>query len=192
MNDIQCPTSCTTIEERKSQQDLVLQLSGVSFGSEVETVSNYSPIRASTSSSGNGKVIIVNGKLVFDDKRRFKCTFPDCTKIYKKPSRLEEHERTHSGQVDTFKQTNSSILFANIFFLTQKRPFVCLVCNKSYFRDSHLQAHARSHLPEESRPFPCLFPNCSKRFWTAQHLKRHCDVHTGEKPFKVGRLSCQK
>ena len=104
----------------------------------------------------------------------------------------EEHERTHSGQVDTFKQTNSSILFANIFFLTQKRPFVCLVCNKSYFRDSHLQAHARSHLPEESRPFPCLFPNCSKRFWTAQHLKRHCDVHTGEKPFKLGRLSCQK
>ena len=62
---------------------------------------------------------------------------------------------------------------------------MCTACNKSYLRETHLQAHARSHLPDSDRPFECPEDGCSKRFWTAQHLKVHESTHKGEKPWKV-------
>lgn len=43
--------------------------------------------------------ILVNGTLVADTKKRYKCTYAGCDKSYSKPSRLEEHERSHTGQV---------------------------------------------------------------------------------------------
>ena len=62
---------------------------------------------------------------------------------------------------------------------------MCTSCNKSYLRETHLQAHARSHLPDSDRPFECPEGGCSKRFWTVQHLKVHESTHKGEKPWKV-------
>ena len=32
-------------------------------------------------------------------KKRHRCTYQGCEKAYSKPSRLEEHERSHTGQV---------------------------------------------------------------------------------------------
>ncbi|KAJ7690695.1 hypothetical protein B0H17DRAFT_935848 [Mycena rosella] len=112
--------------------------------------------------------IIINGTLVPATKKRYKCTYIGCDKAYPKPSRLEEHERSHSGQ----------------------RPFVCETCAKSYLRETHLIAHARSHLPQSERPFACSEPNCEKRFWTAQHLRVHADWHTGAKPFVCPETDC--
>ena len=83
------------------------------------------------------------------------------------------------------------LIYIALLSLTKftKRPFVCTTCNKSYLRETHLQAHARSHLPNSDRPFVCGKSDCNKRFWTAQHLKAHLEViHHGEKPFKVGPL----
>lgn len=62
---------------------------------------------------------------------------------------------------------------------------MCTTCSKSYLRETHLQAHARSHLPDSVRPFECPEEGCSKRFWTVQHLKVHESTHKGEKPWKV-------
>ena len=62
---------------------------------------------------------------------------------------------------------------------------MCTTCNKSYLRETHLQAHAHSHLPDSDRPFECPEDGCSKRFWTSQHLKMHESTHKGEKPWKV-------
>ncbi|KAJ7350369.1 hypothetical protein DFH08DRAFT_108230 [Mycena albidolilacea] len=121
--------------------------------------------RASTSKS---LPILINGTLVSDTKKRYKCTHTGCDKAYSKPSRLEEHERSHSGQ----------------------RPFVCDTCGKSYLRETHLHAHARSHLPQSDRPFVCSQPNCEKRFWTAQHLRVHLDWHNGAKPFTCPEANC--
>ncbi|KAF8813744.1 hypothetical protein BYT27DRAFT_7220110 [Phlegmacium glaucopus] len=112
--------------------------------------------------------IIVNGSLVSNTKKCYQCTYKGCEKAYAKPSRLEEHERSHTGH----------------------RPFVCQTCNKSYLRDTHLHAHARSHLPESMKPFVCEKPSCTKRFWTSQHLRVHHSWHDGEKPYKCSELDC--
>lgn len=49
--------------------------------------------------SDHEKPILINGKLSASTKRRYKCTHDGCDKAYTKPSRLEEHERTHTGEV---------------------------------------------------------------------------------------------
>jgi len=46
--------------------------------------------------------IIVNGSLVSNTKRCYQCTYKGCEKAYTKPSRLEEHERSHTGHVSFF------------------------------------------------------------------------------------------
>ncbi|XP_006460868.1 hypothetical protein AGABI2DRAFT_204147 [Agaricus bisporus var. bisporus H97] len=120
------------------------------------------------SSSKTGGPVIINGKLQPSSEKRYQCTYKGCNKAYSKPSRLAEHERSHTGE----------------------RPFRCEICNKSYLRETHLHAHARSHLPESSRPFICDKSGCEKRFWTTQHLKVHLGWHDGVKPFTCSEPGC--
>jgi hypothetical protein len=45
--------------------------------------------------------VLVNDQLVLPkdiSNKRFKCEVPGCGKSYKKPSRLREHERSHTGE----------------------------------------------------------------------------------------------
>ncbi|KAI9449882.1 hypothetical protein F5148DRAFT_1379203 [Russula earlei] len=143
---------------------LVLRLSGASGASESEHEPVSKPVP-----TASRQPVIVNGKLLLNSRRIYKCTIDGCERSYTKPSRLEEHERSHAGD----------------------RPFVCKTCNKSYLRETHLQAHQRSHLPQSDRPFVCGESDCPKRFWTAQHLKAHKEViHHGEKPFKCADGRC--
>jgi hypothetical protein len=71
---------------------LVLHLSA----SESEYEPTLNPI-ANTSTSC--RPVIVNGKLLLNPRRIYECTFEGCDKSYAKPSRLEEHERSHTGHV---------------------------------------------------------------------------------------------
>jgi hypothetical protein len=79
------------IEPRNVPDSFILHLSGASEASESE----YEPV----SKSAPRPPVIVNGKLLLNSKRIYKCTFNGCEKSYTKPSRLEEHERSHSGDV---------------------------------------------------------------------------------------------
>ena len=45
--------------------------------------------------------VLVNGSLIATN-RPYRCTFAGCDKAYTKPSRLEEHERTHTNLVRHF------------------------------------------------------------------------------------------
>ncbi|KAG2199439.1 hypothetical protein INT47_011551 [Mucor saturninus] len=90
-------------------------------------------------------------------KRRkidIKCQY--CDKTYSKPSKVAEHERSHTGE----------------------RPFICTHegCDKAYFRSSHLVVHQRSH--SNDKDFICSFDNCTAAFATKQHLQRHEKSHT--------------
>lgn len=106
-------------------------------------------------------------KIETKSKKRYQCTWAGCTKTYAKPIRLKEHERSH----------------------TNERPHACPHCPATYRRDTHLTAHIRMHLPEESKPFECGWiekddetQTCTKRFWTRQHLKVHREsIHEGKK-----------
>nr|GAT57901.1 transcriptional factor IIIa [Mycena chlorophos] len=126
-------------------------------------------LQVSTPGPSKPAPVIINGTLVQPTtKKRYQCTHPGCLKAYSKPSRLEEHERSHTGD----------------------RPFSCDTCSKTFLRESHLHAHSRSHLPESDRPFVCGEQGCTKRFWTAQHLRVHTDWHNGAKPFVCPEDDC--
>ena len=49
--------------------------------------------------STSAKPILVNGVLLPHTEKRYACTYHGCQKSYSKPSRLAEHERSHTGDV---------------------------------------------------------------------------------------------
>ncbi|KAF8475995.1 hypothetical protein BDZ91DRAFT_710714 [Kalaharituber pfeilii] len=96
----------------------------------------------------------------------YTCTYPNCTKSFDRPCRLDDHLNTHTGQ----------------------RPHVCTDCGKSFFRDSHLRAHKKA-VHEKNFSYQCDIlvqdpasldgdtKRCGRTFATAQHLKRHMESH---------------
>ncbi|KII95731.1 hypothetical protein PLICRDRAFT_693882 [Plicaturopsis crispa FD-325 SS-3] len=163
------PVVSATVLGKRKAESFVLHLSSAS--SYAPSDSELELDRPANAKAGPSHApILVNGNLIPHTSRRYKCTHQGCDKAYTKPSRLEEHERSHTGQ----------------------RPYVCNKCNKSYLRETHLQAHARSHLPESARPFQCSEVGCAKRFWTSQHLRVHENWHKGEKPFQCPEPGCEE
>ncbi|KAI0825193.1 hypothetical protein BC628DRAFT_1517671 [Trametes gibbosa] len=152
-----------TLRKRKHRESLVIHLSSPSPSCEhdpTHTESEYEP--GQTSDVPAHHVPTPGGQ------KRYPCNYEGCPRSYSKPSRLAEHERSHTGD----------------------RPFVCPACSKSYLREHHLQAHARTHLPSSFKPFACGEEGCGKQFWTAQHLRVHSELHRGEKPFKCSEPGC--
>ncbi|KAM9410213.1 WT1 transcription factor b [Pholidichthys leucotaenia] len=48
----------------------------------------------------------------------------------------------------------------------------------------------RSSEASEKRPFMCVYPGCSKRYFKLSHLQMHGRKHTGEKPYQCDFTDC--
>ena len=177
-------TATVTLRTRKGPptETGVLHLSSSpSPGNDTHSESEYEPQHEAGPSILSIQPPAPKNAVAAHRKGRYPCTYEGCLKSYSKPSRLAEHERSHSGDVRPYSHNTNALPD----LLPPQRPFICPTCNKSYLRESHLQAHSRSHLSYSDRPYVCDEPGCGKRFWTTQHLRVHNELHNGEKPFKV-------
>ncbi len=86
------PVITSTVPEKvlgkRKTQEYVLRLT-----------SSPEPSTNDSDCNPSSQPILVNGVLVEKTKKRYKCTFSSCDKAYTKPSRLVEHERSHTGEV---------------------------------------------------------------------------------------------
>jgi len=101
-------TTTTVLGKRKkgaTSESLLLQLSASESNHERSDVSWQEPESEVESpqtllnSKQKSEFVLVNGSLVKNAKKKYHCTFSSCDKLYSKPCRLEEHERSHTGEV---------------------------------------------------------------------------------------------
>ena len=111
-------TTTTVLGKRKNRvtsETLFIQLSASESTHEQTDVSWQEPESEveSLQTPGNPKqkseFALVNGSLVKNVKKKYHCTFSGCQKMYAKPCRLEEHERSHTGEVGISFQVLRSI-----------------------------------------------------------------------------------
>lgn len=95
------------------------------------------------------------------DKKKYKCTYAECDAVFLRPSRLQRHIRSHTGE----------------------RPYKCdhPECTKSYTNSSHLKRHLETH-NSVKKVYQC--PQCSISISYLHNLKRHYkQMHSKDKKF---------
>lgn len=87
-------------------------------------------------------------KLIHTGERPFKCTIPECDKIFRSNSEVKRHVLLHHST---------------------ERPYKCDVCGKGFIKICFLNAHTKIHSGE--KPFVCHI--CGKAFPKLYNMERH-------------------
>jgi len=108
-----------------------------------------------------------------------------CSRIFTSPASVHTCAAPpiNLAQGFTFAKSNGSVAQTSAVEVW-KRPnakkFPCLLCDRSFSRQYHLEQHYRAHTGE--RPFACRL--CLRRFTTKNNLRRHMSLHSSYKPFR--------
>lgn len=144
----------------KVSLDCSLNSSGYSSARSNSPVTNHTSLISESEENSNLENIyedeevqesnqIVKKKLK-REKRDWSCE--TCNKVFDRPSLLERHIRTHTGE----------------------KPHVCDVCGKAFSTSSSLNTHVRIHSGE--KPHECNI--CGKKFTASSNLYYHKLTHT--------------
>lgn len=101
-------TTTTVLGKRKNRvtsETLLLQLSASESNHE-QSDASWQGLESEVESQKTllnpkqkSEFVLVNGSFVKNAKKKYHCTLSGCEKSYSKPCRLEEHERSHTGEV---------------------------------------------------------------------------------------------
>lgn len=87
-------------------------------------------------------------KLIHTGEKPFKCTEPECDRVFRSTSEVKRHVLLHHST---------------------ERPYKCEVCGKGFIKMCLLKAHAKIHSGE--KPFVCII--CNKAFLKLYSMQRH-------------------
>lgn len=112
--------------------------------------------------------------------KKFHCTFPNCTKAFDRPVRLQTHINSHTGE----------------------RPHSCPheYCDKRFHKPEHLNRHIQEKHGNET--FTCthkvrkddtgIIEECGRTFESANKLKRHVAMHEDKEETTCSWDGCGK
>lgn len=154
-------------------------------------------------------------KLIVDDVKRRKrslskdaansevkgypCYFPDCGKVFTRPSHLKKHLYIHTGErphkcsycSDAFK--TKWTLKKHIRTHTGEKPFSCSTCKMDFTQRGSWRRHMLAHDAQAVHRCPC----CTKTFKQLANLTKHIrSAHNDQKVFKCSmctmRFKCER
>jgi len=126
-----------------------------------------------------------------------KCCYPNCNKVFKRPSLLKHHLLIHEGIYPfacELPGCGKTFAFAKNLKYHQlshenKRDFKCGICGKCFNSTEDLRMHQRVHRAKE---YPCQVNNCGKLFVSLQSLQVHQLAHKNERKYVCQYTGCTK